>query len=130
MGWKMEWIRMVRESFVAALLGIATVVGVASLPCAAQTVSMRAGFENPPQSAKLRCYWWWLNGNTTEAAIDRDLHAMKAKGYGGAILVDANGSDQGGNRNVTPGPLFGSPGWVRLYLHALEVARQLASKSV
>lgn len=124
MGCKMEWIGMVRHGMVAALLGIVA-LQVSPAPCAAQADAMRAGFENPPQSAKLRCYWWWLNGNTTEAAIDRDLHAMKAKGYGGAILVDANGSDQGGNRNVPPGPLFGSPQWVKLYLHALDVARQL-----
>jgi hypothetical protein len=23
------------------------------------------GFVNPPQEARLRCYWWWLNGNTS-----------------------------------------------------------------
>lgn len=87
--------------------------------------SLRAGFAAPPQAAKLRCYWWWLNGNTTEAAITRDLNEMKAKGYGGAILVDANGSDQGGNSAVPAGPLFGSPQWVRLYLFALDTAKEL-----
>lgn len=122
MGWKMEWIRVVRQGVVAPLI---LAMAAAAVPGAAPAQALRAGFENPPQSAKLRCYWWWLNGHTTEAAIDRDLHAMKAKGYGGAILVDANGSDQGGNRNVPPGPLFASPGWVRLYLHALQVARRL-----
>lgn len=91
----------------------------------AQNASLHAGFEMPPQTAWLRCYWWWLNGNTTEDAITRDLTAMKAKGYGGAILVDANGSNQGGNRDVAPGPRFGSPQWVKLYLHALSVAKQL-----
>ncbi len=91
----------------------------------AQNASLHAGFEAPPQSARLRCYWWWLNGNTTEAAITRDLTEMKAKGYGGAILVDANGSNQGGNRDVAPGPKFGSPQWVKLYLHALAVAKKL-----
>jgi len=53
--------------------------------------ALEAGFVNPPQEARLRCYWWWLNGNTNEAAIARDLEQMKVNGYGGALLVDANG---------------------------------------
>jgi hypothetical protein len=50
---------------------------------------------------------------------------MSRKGFGGVLLVDANGSDQGGNANVSPGPLFGSPEWVRLYVFALKTAAQL-----
>jgi hypothetical protein len=87
--------------------------------------ALRAGFESPPDSAKLRCYWWWLNGNTTEATIDRDLTAMQRKGFAGVLLVDGNGSNQEGNANVPPGPMFGSHAWVRLYLHALQVAGRL-----
>lgn len=83
------------------------------------------GFQNPPEQARLRCYWWWLNGHTTKAAITRDLTEMKKKGYGGVLLVDANGSNQGGNDNVPAGPEFGSPAWKELYVHALRVANQL-----
>ncbi len=83
------------------------------------------GFETPPEAAKLRCYWWWLNGNTDEATITHDLTEMKAKGFGGALLVDANGANQGGNANVPAGPMFGSPAWTKLYLHALKVASEL-----
>ena len=73
----------------------------------------------------MQCYWWWLNGNTTRESITLDLEEMKAKGYGGAMLVDANGADQLGNHSVPPGPMFGSPAWVALYLHALDVANRL-----
>ncbi len=86
---------------------------------------LRAGFATPPPSARLRCYWWWLNGNTDKATITHDLEEMKAKGFGGALLVDANGSNQNGNRDVTPGPTFGSPAWVDLYTHALREADRL-----
>lgn len=86
---------------------------------------LRDGFASPPPQAKLRCYWWWLNGNTTEATITQDLTEMSRKGYGGVLLVDANGSDQGGNTGVPPGPLFGSPAWIKLYVHALKVAAAL-----
>ena len=56
------------------------------------------GFADPPPSARTRAFWWWLNGNVTKAAITRDLEEMKAKGFGGVLLFDADGSDQDGNR--------------------------------
>ncbi len=86
---------------------------------------LRAGFSDPPLPARLRCYWWWLNGNTDKPTITHDLEEMKNKGYGGALLVDANGSDQEGNRNVPAGPTFGSPAWTDLFLHALREADRL-----
>lgn len=93
--------------------------------CAPPRDALREGFTNPPPAARLRCYWWWLNGNTTEAAITRDLEAMHAKGYGGAILVDADGSSQLGNHEAPAGPMFGTPAWRKLYLHALREAARL-----
>jgi hypothetical protein len=93
----------------------------ASIPEAA----LREDFVSPPETAKLRCYWWWLNGNTTESTITRDLTEMSRKGFGGVLLVDADGSNQGGNLEVPPGPLFGSAAWVRLYRHALKTAAAL-----
>lgn len=86
---------------------------------------LRHGFANPPATAKLRCYWWWLNGNTTEETITYELTEMSHKGFGGVLLVDANGSSQGGHVNVPPGPTFGSPAWTKLYVHALKVAAEL-----
>jgi hypothetical protein len=83
------------------------------------------GFHEPPAAAKARCYWWWLNGNTTADTITRDLEGMKAKGLGGAILVDADGSGQAGNDEVVVGPAIGSPQWVALFVHALDVAQRL-----
>jgi hypothetical protein len=60
-----------------------------SLPDAA----LRDGFKQPTALDRLCCYWQWLKGNTTEQSITRDLEGMKSHGYGGAILVDADGSD-------------------------------------
>ncbi|MGA8939703.1 MAG: glycosyl hydrolase [Acidobacteriaceae bacterium] len=87
--------------------------------------ALEAGFRNPPPEAKLRCYWWWLNGNTDQVTITRDLEQMKAKGIGGVILVDADGASQDGNATVPTGPKFGSPAWTALYLHALREADRL-----
>ena len=49
---------------------------------------LESGFANPPPEARLRAYWWWLNGNVTKAAITRDLEEMAAKGFGGAAEGD------------------------------------------
>jgi len=89
------------------------------------TESLESGWTNPPPQARLRVYWWWLNGNVTEESILRDLRAMKSKGIGGAILVDADGSDQDGNARVPHGVTFFSPAWRQLYQDALREANRL-----
>ena len=106
----------------AALLCVSCSVTNAQRPVEDALVK---GFLQPPKSAKLRCYWWWLNGHTTKATITRDLTEMKAKGYGGVLLVDADGANQTGNKDVPAGPEFASPEWVALYRHALDEAGRL-----
>ena len=78
-----------------------------------------------PLQARTRAYWWWLNGHVTEAAITKDLEWMKKIGMGGGIIFDADGSSQGGNASVPAGPLYGSPEWRKLFLHAIREADRL-----
>jgi len=80
---------------------------------------------NPPADARLRAYWWWINGNVTKEAITRDLEAMKARGFGGALICDADGSSQDGNDRAPHGPTFFSPAWRELYKHSLREADRL-----
>jgi hypothetical protein len=84
-----------------------------------------AGWRQPPIQARIRAYWWWLNGNVTKESITRDLEGMKAKGFGGAVLFDANGASQDGNATVPHGPTFFSPAWRELYKHTLREADRL-----
>jgi hypothetical protein len=86
---------------------------------------LKSGFENPPASAGIRAFWWWLNGNVAEAAISRDLEQMKAKGFNGAMIFDADGSNQRGNTRVSAGPVFGGPEWTKLFVHACKEAKRL-----
>ena len=94
-----------------------------SFSCPAQTLEQ--GWENPPKDARLRAYWWWINGNVNKAAITHDLEQMKAKGFGGALICDANGASQDGNDTVPHGPTFFSPEWRELYKHTLREADRL-----
>ena len=87
--------------------------------------ALEAGWQNPPNEARLRAYWWWLNGNVTKASITRDLEQMKAKGFGGAVIFDAGGATQDGNDPVPHGPTFFTPEWRELYKHTLREANRL-----
>ncbi len=98
---------------------------MAAAPWAAAATPLETGWANPPTAARLRAYWWWLNGNVTQASITRDLEEMKAKGFAGAVLIDANGADQDGNAPVPHGPTFFTPAWRALYKHALREANRL-----
>ena len=86
---------------------------------------LETGWDNPPNDARLRAYWWWLNGNVTKTSITRDLEQMKARGFGGAVLFDANGASQDGNDTVPHGPTFFTPEWRELYRHTLREADRL-----
>ena len=97
----------------------------AGLAFTAAAASLEDGWNNPPTHARLRAYWWWLNGNVTSNAITRDLEAMKAKGFGGAIICDADGASQDGNDKVPHGPTFFSPAWRGLFKHTLHEAGRL-----
>ncbi len=102
------------------------VLAVATLCSAAVAEDLETGFRMPPHSAGIRCFWWWLNGNVTAEAITRDLEEMKAKGFSGALIFDADGSGQQKNNPVPAGPAFGSPAWTKLFVHARREAYRLA----
>jgi len=124
--YRMRWIKT-GTAVIAIAVAASTFLGRAygqGHPSSPDT--LQKGFANPPASARLRCYWWWLNGHTTAATITRDLEEMQKKGYGGVLLVDANGANQNGNDNVPAGPEFGSPEWTALYVHALKEADRLS----
>ena len=80
---------------------------------------VKSGFFNPPQESRLRCFWFWQYGVATKESITQDLEAMKAKGYGGALLGD-NGGPEG-----QVGPVFMSDEWNDNFAHAVREADRL-----
>lgn len=108
-----------------ASIGLSFIPGAAQIPSVSRGDVLATQFRNPPDSAKPLAYWWWLNGHTDAATITSDREAMRRQGYSGAILMDANGSDQGGNIGVPAGPEFASPAWRELFLHTLKEAKRL-----
>src|SRR5271157_4918114 len=51
--------------------------------------ALERGFQNPPDSAKPRVWWHWMNGNITKEGIKADLEWMKRVGIGGFQNFDA-----------------------------------------
>src|SRR5215469_8937555 len=51
---------------------------------------LEEGFRNPPDSAKPRVWWHWLNGNVTKEGITADLEWMKRVNIGGMQMFDGN----------------------------------------
>ena len=84
---------MLRPAPATRLIG--TTLVAAMLMCSvAGADDLAAWFRTPPHSAGIRCFWWWLNSNVTREAVTRDLEEMKATGFSGALIFDADGSSQ------------------------------------
>lgn len=52
--------------------------------------SLEAQFQDPPQSARPRVWWHWMNGNISEDGIAKDMAWMQRIGIGGLQNFDAN----------------------------------------
>jgi len=86
---------------------------------------VKQNFRHPEVNSGVNCWWWWLNGNVNKAAITKDLEAMKSRNFHGAMIFDAGGHNQRGNRDIPDGPLFGSAPWNELFVFALDEAKRL-----
>ncbi len=51
--------------------------------------SLKSGFENPPDSARPRVWWHWMNGNISKEGIQLDLDWMHRVGIAGFQNFDA-----------------------------------------
>jgi hypothetical protein len=114
---------MIRKGIWGLLLSLLLCV---SVWIQAADLSLDEGFRQPPSGQYgIRCFWWWLNGNVTKEAITRDLEEMKAKGFSGALVVDAGTELQWGDKGVPAGPMYMSPAWRQLFQHAVQEASRL-----
>jgi len=89
----------------------------------AQTTNdaLRQGFENPPETARPRVWWHWLDGNITKEGIKLDLEWMHRTGLGGFQAFDASlGPTVVKNRLV-----YMSPEWKDAFKYATVLADRL-----
>jgi hypothetical protein len=54
------------------------------------TNALKAGFINPPNTAKPGVYWYFMDGNMSKESIKKDLESMKKAGIGNLIFLEVN----------------------------------------
>lgn len=83
--------------------------------------SIFQSFRNPPNEAKPRVWWHWMNGNITKEGIQKDLEWMEKSGIGGFQNFDANLFTP----VVVPQKLvFMTPEWKEAFKFATDLAAQ------
>jgi hypothetical protein len=83
---------------------------------------LAAAFLNPPDSAKPRVWWHWMNGNITKEGIKLDLEWMKRVGIGGFQNFDAALNTP---KLVDTRLVYMTPEWKEAFLYATTLADQL-----
>jgi hypothetical protein len=73
----------------AAVVLAIVVLGMCVIAAQNSADPLERGFLNPPDSAKPRVWWHWMNGNITKEGIQADLEWMKRVGIGGFQNFDA-----------------------------------------
>ena len=84
--------------------------------------ALERGFQNPPDSAKPRVWWHWMNGNITKEGIKADLEWMKRVGIGGFQNFDAALNTP---QVVEKRLVYMTPEWKDAFKYAATLADQL-----
>ena len=79
--------------------------------------ALEQAFANPPQSARPRVWWHWVNANVTEEGIQKDLEWMKRIGVGGVQAFDVGL----GGKKIVDRPLeYMTPEWKSAFRFAAK----------
>ena len=92
----------------------------AQTPEQASSAALMRGFETPPNSARPRVWWHWMNGNISEEGIRLDLDWMQSVGLGGVTIFE------GAIRTPQVVPhrlIYMKPDWKKAFDYAVTQAR-------
>jgi alpha-L-rhamnosidase/F5/8 type C domain len=81
-----------------------------------------AAFQNPPNSARPRVWWHWMNGNISQEGLRLDLEWMHRIGLGGVTIFEA------GLRTPQAVPqrlIYMTPEWKQAFTYAVKTAKDL-----
>lgn len=102
---------------------ILTLVLSLFLDASIQAQDLKSGFQTPPNAAKPRAWWHWMNGNITTEGIQKDLEWMKRSGIGGFQNFDTNLFTP----VVVPKKLvFMTPEWKEAFRFTTELADKMS----
>jgi hypothetical protein len=86
----------------------------------ASSAALMSGFQNPPNGARPRVWWHWMNGNIAEDGIRLDLDWMHRVGLGGVTIFE------GAIRTPQVVPerlIYMTPDWKKAFDYAVTQAR-------
>ena len=89
------------------------------------SMNLEKGFLNPPESAKPRVWWHWMNGNITKEGIRADLEWMNRVGIGGFQNFDANLSEMSTPQIVKKRLVYMTPEWKDAFHFTTKLADSL-----
>jgi len=114
---------ILQASVTTVLLALATLASRAEAQNSAATPSrLEETFRTPPEAAKPRVWWHWMNGNVTTAGITADLEWMKRVGIGGMQMFDGSlGTPQFVDNRL----VWMTPEWKQAFRHAANEADRL-----
>jgi len=86
-----------------------------------QAQSLYEEFADPPQEARPRVWWHWMDANVSMEGIRKDIDWMERAGIGGFHQFDAGGI---GMDPVVPERMpYGTPGWSVAMQYAMTLAQ-------
>src|SRR4051812_48614135 len=107
--------RLLTTSFALLMMGSAAAWGQGSPD------SLTAGFQNPPNGARPRVWWHWMNGNISKEGITADLEWMHRTGLGGFQNFDAALQTP---QVVDKRLAYMTPEWKEAFKHAILLGDQ------
>src|SRR5256885_5734477 len=98
------------------------IIGLGQLHAQNSADALKQGFENPPNGARPRVWWHWMNGNITKEGIKLDLEWMHRVGLGGFQNFDAALSTP---KLADQRLVYMTPEWKDAFKYATTLANQL-----
>ena len=102
-----------------------TLTGALLLSITASAQGYDDDFKNPPQNARIRVWWHWMDGNITKEGIKADLDWMKAAGIAGVQQFDAGGDLMMGMQPIVERKPYMQEGWKDAFRYAIRYADEL-----
>src|SRR5215203_7266355 len=120
----------IRLSLICAMTALAVVTthadaqraATSRADAAAARPSLERAFRTPPDEAKPRVWWHWMNGNVTREGITADMEWMKRVGIGGMQMFDGS---LGTPQFVENRLVWMTPPWKAAFRHAAVEADRL-----
>ena len=108
----------------ASVIMLTIIISMIMLNCSGPSVQndLVSGFQNPPETARPRVWWHWMNGNVTKEGIRADLEWMNRIGIGGFQNFDAGLASP---QIVEKRLIYMTPEWKDAFLFTTKLADSL-----